>query len=120
MRRLKTILEARLKLDDTQKAAIAYIHTAPTPQMAYSLVSGARNSVAARDMLDLAGYVVIDEPNKIAKLTPEGEEVLTTENLIDDMGDLTDRGKQLLDQYMEDRKTWKKFESFKYVESTSF
>ncbi len=119
MRSLRTILEniqeARLNLDNTQKAAVAYIGTAPTPQMAYSIVTGARNSVAARDSLDLAGYVTVDDENKTAALTPRGKEILTSENLVDDMGELTDRGKALLDKYMADREEWQKFESFKHL-----
>ena len=121
MKKLKTILSERLNLDNTQKAAIAYISTAPTPQMAYFVVTGARNSVSARNSLNLAGYVEVDPKNKIARLTAQGEEVLKAENLVDEMGELTERGTELLDKYMNDRQEWqtaeaaKPYESFKYL-----
>jgi predicted transcriptional regulator len=113
MRKLYAILEARLKLSDTQKAAIAYISSAPTPQMAYSIVTGARNSVTARSALEQAGYVETNDEDKSATLTPQGEEILTSENLVDEMGELTERGEELIDQYVSDRQDWKTFESLK-------
>jgi len=81
--------------------------------MAYSIVTGARNAVSARNRLGLAGYVSVNRENKTAELTPRGQEVLTSENLVDEMGELTDRGKELLDKYMADREEWQKYESFK-------
>jgi hypothetical protein len=117
MRKLKTILEEALNLDNTQKAVIAYISTAPTPKMAYGVVTGARNAVAARLGLELSRYIIVDHKNKEVVLTPEGEQILTSENLVDDAGELTDRGQELIDNYIREVGEWVKFEgfeSFKY------
>jgi|AntRauTorcE11897_2_1112592.scaffolds.fasta_scaffold00046_9 Mn-dependent DtxR family transcriptional regulator len=117
MRPLSAILhEKRLNLDNTQKAIIASIEIAATPEMAYDLTSGSRNATAASKELIRAGYIRVNNTLKQAELTPLGKEVLTSDNLIQD-GRLTDRGEELTDRYIRDRNEWKKFESFKYVNS---
>jgi hypothetical protein len=116
MKSLKDILEeSTLNLDNTQKAIIVYMKVAPTPKMSYGIVTGARNSVSARESLESSGYVVIDDERKEASLTPRGVNVLTSENLIDDMGEVTERGQNLIDRYIIDKQEWTRFESFKYL-----
>ena len=116
MRPIKEILSERnLNLDNTQKAIIASMAIAPTPQMAYGVVTGARNAVSARKQLERARLIRVDDENRRAELTQDGRDVLTSENLLDDMGELTDRGQELVARYRVDRGEWKKFESFKYL-----
>lgn len=118
MRTLQDILhEKRLNLDNTQKAAIASIAVAPTPEMAYGVIIGARNSVSAANELVRAGYVRVNDTRKQAELTELGKQVLVHDNLTDEMGELTDRGEELVARYRSDKKDWKQFESFKYINS---
>lgn len=118
MRTLNAIVhEQRLNLDNTQKAIIASIAIAPTPEMAYGVLIGARNSVTATDELVRAGYVSINNTRKQAELTDLGQEVLVHDNLTDETGELTDRGEDLVARYRLDKKDWKRFESFKYINS---
>lgn len=117
MRPLTNILhEKRLNLDNTQKAIIASIEVAPTPEMAHGVLIGARNSTSAANELVRAGYVRINNTRKQAELTDLGREVLVSDNLTQD-GRLTTRGEELIARYRDDKKEWKKFESFKYINS---
>ena len=114
MRRIDQILyENDLNLDNTEKAVIASMAISPSEEMAYAVLSGARNSVSASNALERAGYIEVDERSKRARLTPRGEEVLTSQNLTDEMGELTDRGKELVDTYRKDRDEWQQFESIR-------
>ena len=118
MRRVDQILfERGLNLDDTEKAIIASMAISPSEEMAYAVLTGARNSVTAGNSLERAGYIEVDEQNKQARLTPRGEEVLTSENLTDETGELTDRGKELVDTYRGDREEWQQFESIRSLSS---
>lgn len=118
MRHLTEIInEQRLNLDNTEKALIASISISPTPSMAYSAFTGARNSVEAANTLVRSGYIDIDRTNNQATLTDLGKEVLVSDNLTDESGQLTDRGEQLVNSYRRKQDGWKRFESFKYVNS---
>lgn len=111
MRSLKTILnEQKLNLDNTEKAIIASMAIAPTPEMAYSIVRGARNAVTARDSLEQSGYITVSYENKTAELTKQGQDVLTSENLTDETGELTERGEELVARYRIDKSEWENFE----------
>jgi len=115
MRNLKKIIrEQELNLNDAQKGIIASMAIAPTPQMAYGILTGARNAVSEKRSLRAAGYIRVNDSEKTAELTDEGKDVLTSENLLDDTDQLTDRGEKLVAQYREDTGEWQRFESFKY------
>ena len=114
MRHLKDILTEALNLNNSQKGIIASMAISPTPQMAYAVLTGARNAVAARNSLERSGYIRVNDVEKTAVLTDRGNDVLTSENLIDDTGNLTDRGEEIVAQYRKDRDEWEKFESFKH------
>lgn len=114
LRTIDEILEEALKLNNSQKGIIASMHEAPTPEMAYSVLTGARNAVTERKALERNGYISVDDQNKRAVLTDSGKAVLTSENLADETGELTDRGQELVKRYNGDKKEWQAFESFKY------
>ena len=114
MRHLKEILTEALNLNSTQKGIIASMAIAPTPQMAYGVLTGARNAVSQRGSLERAGYIKVNDVEKTAVLTNSGRDILTSENLLDDSGNLTDRGEELVSLYRKDRTEWEKFESFKH------
>ncbi len=108
--KLKDLNEQRLNLTNTQKAVIVYMHTAATKEMAYSILTGARNAGTARDALERTGYIIANDERKTASLTQRGVEILTSENLVDDTDTVTDRGKELIDRYIQDRDEWKQYD----------
>ena len=114
MRKVQHILfEKTLNLDNTEKAIIASMGISPSEEMAYAAMSGARNAASARDSLERAGFIEVDDQNKRARLTSRGREILTTDNLTDETGELTDRGKELVATYRGDRDEWKQYESIR-------
>lgn len=82
-------------LSDTQKAVLVMTVTASSPQMAFSSSNKARNLVAARealrklDMVEIAGNSM--------SITDNGQEMLEYHNLVDDMGEITDEAREILD-----------------------
>lgn len=116
MRELNTILlEQMLNLDNTEKAVIASMAISPSEEMAYAVMNGARNSMAAMDTLRKMGYIRVNDEDKKAMLTDKGREVLVSNNLTDETGKLTELGQELVARFRVDRGEWKKFESFKYL-----
>jgi hypothetical protein len=77
---------------DNQKAVLAKITAAATPQLAAADISDTPNLVAARDMLDKLGLIEID--NEGAHVTDLGREVMVNQNLATPDGQLTDDGQQ--------------------------
>ncbi len=118
MKHINQILEEKTRnLDNTEKAIIASIAISPSEEMGYAVLIGARNATSARDSLERAGFIEVDDANKSARLTSRGEEVLTAENLTDETGELTDRGQQLVKTYRGDRDEWQQFESIRSLTS---
>lgn len=77
---------------DNQKAVLAKIVAAATPQLAAADISDTPNLVAARDMLDKLGLIDID--NEGAHITDLGNEVLVNQNLATADGQLTTDGQK--------------------------
>ena len=114
MKHINQILtEKTLNLDNTEKAVIASMGISPSDEMAYAVLVGARNSVSARSSLEKAGFIEVDDENKRAHLTQQGKDVLTSDNLTDETGALTDRGQELVKNYRGDRDEWQQFESIR-------
>jgi hypothetical protein len=77
---------------DNQKAVLAKITAAATPQLATADISDTPNLVAARDMLDRLGLIDIDDEG--AHITDLGREVMVNQNLATADGQLTDDGQK--------------------------
>lgn len=75
---------------DNQKAVLAKITAAATPQLALADIADTPNLVAARDLLVQMGLIDIDDEG--AHLTDKGQEVMTAQNLATSDGTLTDDG----------------------------
>ena len=120
MRKLTELLQSRPNLDQTEIGMIAYMSQAATPKMAYSGTTSARNTVSSRESLVKYGFVTVNDTNKTAQLTPTGEEVLTSENIVDEAGELTERGLELIKHYKTQKAEWQQLESFKYLSSKAF
>lgn len=115
MRILKNILQEqeRYSLTDTQKAVILSIKVAPTAELAYDAIKGTENAVTARDALERLGYINVNHATNQATLTQNGEDVVEHENMVDETGEITERGEEILATYREDKSEWQQFgESF--------
>ncbi len=75
-----------------QKAVLAKIISAATPQLASADISDTPNLAAARDMLEKMGLISLDSEG--AHLTDAGHEVLVNQNLATQDGQLTDDGQK--------------------------
>ncbi|KKN08279.1 hypothetical protein LCGC14_1058250 [marine sediment metagenome] len=75
---------------DNQKAVLAKIIAAATPQLAAADISDTPNLAAARDMLDQMGMITLD--NEGAHLTDDGNQMMIDQNLSTPDGQLTDDG----------------------------
>lgn len=89
-----------IHLSDIQKEVMAKVKTAPTEQVAWEEISNTaseidQNFAAARDMLGDLGLLTIGDGE--LSVTDKGEEVMKDENLVDEMGELTDEGLALAD-----------------------
>jgi hypothetical protein len=89
---------ANARLTDTQKSVLLGIYAAPTPETAYDATIGAENVTQARQQLRGMKLIVIDDSTSRAGVTDEGQTALANNNLIDDMGQLTDQGQEVLGQ----------------------
>lgn len=86
------------RLTTTQKSVLLSIYAAPTPETAYDATTGADNAAASKQSLRTLGLIVVDDVNGRAGVTDKGQEALANNNLIDDVGQLTDEGQKVLDQ----------------------
>ena len=88
---------------ETQKHIMLLIKTAPTEKVAYENVSHGRQKIAARDLLARLGLIVYD--NDEAEVTPEGEKLMQDYNLIDEMGEPTEEGEEIINKHQEEEET---------------
>lgn len=94
----KRILQS-IHLSDFQGKVMLLIKTAPTPESAKEILAQqdpktSGNLVGARDNMEKLGMIEITDTT--ATITPKGEEVMRDEYLIDEMGEPTEKGQQLL------------------------
>jgi len=85
-------VHGNISLSHTQKYVLAKLIASPTPLTAYESVSNGRNVVAARDQLTGLGLMQYQENEAV--ISDSGMEAMREENLVDDMGNLTDEGEQ--------------------------
>lgn len=87
----ETQVLTNIRLSHAQKFVLAKL-TLPnlTPLTAYEHISTGKNIVANRDILIKLGMVKVGQNE--AEITEKGTQALQNENLIDDMGNLTEQG----------------------------
>ena len=106
-------IEKDFLLTDTQKAILLLTHISETPQQAFETTSGTENSTRSRNLLQNLGMVTKD--NKKLFLTKKGDDLLINYNLIDDMGELTELGIEILDNYKKNYDSVIKTESISFI-----
>ena len=85
-----------INLTSSQQELLVKIHSAATPHLAHQeTMSGEKAIDATRIMQDL-GLIFVDENEDEASITESGEEIMTAEGLVDDMGELTEVARQLI------------------------
>ena len=92
-------------LSDYQARVMLIAHQAQTPELAFAELGSQEktiepNLLGARDTLAKIGLIEVGQ-NYIS-ITPKGEEVMRDEYLIDDSGQVTERGNEILGQSVED------------------
>ena len=86
-----------IHLGDYQKRVLAKIVAANDEHDAYDDVSiGDINMIAARDTLERIGMIDIDTRAEVVSVTEQGMEAMKKENLVDDMGQLTDEAQDYI------------------------
>lgn len=83
-----------IKLNDNQKIVLIVASVSATAKQAYEITSGHLDLLYARDMLVRLDYVNVYDSE--LSLTPTGERQLIDHNLIDETGNLTPDGEQLM------------------------
>lgn len=97
IKEIASMSPAAVRLTDTQKLVLVSIFSAPTAETAYDTTTGSQNFIQARQQLRSLGLITVDETASRAGVSDVGQEVLSNNNLIDDMGQLTDEGSALID-----------------------
>lgn len=82
-------------LNDTQKAVLLIAHISQSPQMAFDNTGASENLIQARESLVNLGAVVIGD--NVLELTARGNDMLQYHNLVDEMGELSEEGQEILD-----------------------
>ena len=82
------------RLTQNQQKVMAKILAAPTPLVAFSEISSGPNLIAARDILQKLGLIDFKE-DESAEVTDTGMQILRSLNIVDDMDELTDEGRNM-------------------------
>lgn len=90
------VVENAVRLTNTQKAVLLSIYAAPTPELAYDTTTGAENVRQAAIQLRNFGMIHLDSENNRAGVTDEGQTALQNNSLIDDIGEVTEEGEEML------------------------
>lgn len=93
-------------LSDFQAKVLAIIKAAPTPQTAFNELSKQppeqqNNINGAKEVLEKLGLITASENG--VEITEKGTQVMHDEYLIDEMGELTDKARELLDNPSENQ-----------------
>ncbi len=99
----------------TQKAILAVLHNAPTPEAAFETINGSTALVTARNLLERLGLIYVAD-NKAA-LSDAGRHAVAANNIADESGQLTDEGAALIDGLNNARAAEVTIESFSLLAS---
>jgi hypothetical protein len=98
--KLSNLFEQEITLSETEKYLLLVIHTSQTPVLAFDRIRDTQRDVIASNMLNRYGFVRLTESQAI--LTEKGKQALTSYGLIDETGEVTDIGQELVDNYEEE------------------
>lgn len=98
-------------LTNTQKAVLAIVLNAPTPEVAFENTNDTQALITARNLLKQLGFIVI--ANNTITLTPSGQDIIVSNNISDSEGNITDEGEQLIASINQTRPMVEAFELLK-------
>lgn len=86
-----------VNLTNAQQGVLITIKLSPTPEVAYQSTNGAQQLVYARNTLRMLGLLRVGDNKTV--LTDSGSQVLINYNLVDETGQLTQRGQQIMSNF---------------------
>ena len=104
--KIKDILTENVpyRLTSTQQSVIAIVVASPTPVSAFDATSGSQNLINARSTLGELGALTVS--GRGVSLTSTGEQYASDYNIVDEFGELTDNGSELVKDAQDDKQTW--------------
>jgi len=113
---IQTLMDAMLpNLTDNQKGLLISIHASATPQQAFDTANGTLSTISAKDQLVSMGLAV-QQGNQL-QLTPNGNQSLISNNLIDETGAITPEGDSQLKGFENNKSEQISTESFNLFKS---
>lgn len=70
---------------------------ASTPTLAYTQINKSEADIQARSIIERLGLIRVSELKGQAVLSPDGERAVVQYGLVDEQGEVTEIGQQLLD-----------------------
>ena len=92
--------QEEISLSSMQKYILIAIHTSDTSVLAYDRIRDTESDTVASDMLARYGFIRLN--NGQAELTEKGRKALVYYGLVDEGGEVTDIGQQIVDDYEEE------------------
>jgi len=116
MKLIKELLEQSFpNLNNNQKGLLISIFSSATPRQAYETSTGTPNATSAKN--DLLRFGLIAQNDDGLVITQKGNEALLSNNLVDDMGVITDEGQKQLDDFTQNKQEYVNLESFDLFKS---
>lgn len=111
----KSIVEAIQLLSDNQKGLLISIYASATARQAYEISIGTEQAVETKNQL-IKMNLIFENNNEII-LTSIGKDLLFKNNLIDEMGNITDEGKNTITKFENLKYSQNRLESFDLFKS---
>lgn len=111
----KSLVEAAELLSDNQKGLLISIYASATPSQAYEVSIGTEQSVETKQQLIKLG--LLSENNNQVYITSLGKDALYKNNLIDQLGEITDFGKSTISEFEQSKDQRISLESFELFKS---
>lgn len=92
-------IDHSIRLTNIQKAILLLVHTAETPTLAYDNIIGDEYIIHAKNYLHDYGMINVNDLDLEITISEMGFDILVKNGLIDDSGEITDIGKELLTSY---------------------
>jgi hypothetical protein len=90
-------LNENVSLSHHQRYVLLQIKLSDTPTLAFERINQSEADIQSRDLLHRLGFIRLSESQ--AELTNSGERAVTQYGLVDDTGEVTEIGQELLDEY---------------------
>lgn len=86
-----------ITLNHHQRYILLQIKLASTPTIAFDQINKTEADYQSRQILERVRLITVSENIRTAELTPEGETAVIQYGLVDEQGEVTEIGQELLD-----------------------